>query len=95
VRKAEEVHERLKFDQELLCVSLAYHRFADGQGYSPRELVDIEAEKHTFPQVHDMIRSGDFVFRWNARLTASGEKNDRYILGYESKAPRGGRTRCT
>ena len=61
-----EVHERLRFNQELLCVALAYHCFAEDHGVSPRGLADIEAERQTFPQVYELIRSGAFVIRWDA-----------------------------
>jgi hypothetical protein len=87
VRTIREAEKREKFNQELLCVALAYHQFAEEMGSPPRGLVDIEAEKHTFPQVYTMIRNGDFVIRWNARLTANGVENDRCVLGYESKTP--------
>lgn len=87
VRRIREAEKREKFNQELLCVALAYHRFAEEMGSPPRGLVDIEAEKYTFPQVYTMIRNGDFVVRWNARLTANGVENDRCVLGYESRVP--------
>ena len=86
-RRMREVDERLRFSQELLCVALAYHRFAEDRGVSPHGLADIEAERGTFPQVYDMIRGGSFVVRWEAQLTGDGEENDKYVLGYESKAP--------
>ena len=87
VRRIREADERLKFNQELLCVALAYHRFAEGEGFPPRGLDDIETERDTFPLVYGMIRNGDFVVRWNARLTAIGVENDRCVLGYESRVP--------
>ena len=90
-RRMREVHERLRFNQELLCVALAYHRFAeDHDGVSPRGLADIESERSSFPQVFEMIRSGAFVVRWDARLTGDGRENDRYVLGYESRTPEQG-----
>jgi hypothetical protein len=87
VRRIREAEQREKFNQELLCVALAYHQFAEERGSPPRGLVDIEAERYTFPQVYTMIRNGDFVIRWNARLTGNGVENDTCVLGYESKTP--------
>ena len=58
-----EVHERLRFNQELLCVALAYHSFAQVHGKSPSGLADIEAHRESFPQVCEMIRDGTFVIR--------------------------------
>jgi hypothetical protein len=87
VRKTQALHERMRFNQELLCVALAYHRFAENHGFPPRGLADIEVAQHTFPRVYEMMRGGEFVLRWNARLTANGRENDQYVLGYESKVP--------
>ncbi len=82
-----ETNDRLRFHQELLCMAIAYHRFAEDHGVSPGSLNDIETEKDTFPQVFEMIRCGDFVVRWDAKLTGDGHDNDRYLLGYVSTAP--------
>jgi hypothetical protein len=66
-----ETCEWLRFNQEMLCMAIAYHRFADDHGVSPGSLNDIETEQGTFPQLFEMIRSGDFVVRWDAKLTSS------------------------
>lgn len=87
VRRTRATHERMKFGCELLCVSLAYHRFAEDRRIPPCGFADIEAEKDGFLRVYEMIRSGKFVVRWNARLTADGTDYDQYVLGYESKVP--------
>lgn len=88
MRTTRETLARLGFNQELLCVALAYHEFAGAHaGLSPKGLTDIEASKDSFPRVYAMIRDGEFIIRWNARLTADGVDNDKFILGYESKVP--------
>jgi hypothetical protein len=84
------VHERLRFNQELLCVALAYHRFAEVHGKSPGGLADIEADRESFPEVFEMIRDGTFVIRWNAKLTGDGVENDKYVLGHASQVPNEG-----
>lgn len=81
------IQKRVRFEQELICLSLAYHRFAEERGFSPRGLADIESEQGAFPQVAGMIRAGEFILRWNARLTGDGVTNNRHVHGYESNVP--------
>ena len=85
VRRTRAVHERMRFNQELLRVALGYHRFAEERGFSPRGLADIEEEQRFFPQVYEMLGSGAFVVRWDALLSADGAENERYVLGYEAR----------
>jgi hypothetical protein len=79
--------ERLKFSQELLCMALAYHTFNERRGEPPSELSEIEMVDYPFPRVRELVRKGEFVIRWKAKLFRSGKENDKYILGYDAKAP--------
>jgi hypothetical protein len=79
-----------KLGPELRKFALAYHEYAADKGKGPGRLDDLAAQEAGFPAVAKLIRNGDFVVVWGAKLFAESDKNDAHLLGYENVVPEKG-----
>jgi hypothetical protein len=78
-------------------LGMAYHGFNMRSNRPPadiNEMASYLAVRNPAPNTSavllDPVRHGDVVFIWNAPLFEDGEKNDRYVLGYEKAVPESG-----
>lgn len=82
--------------RDLALLALWYHEYNGANARSPTNLEELAAFTKGPDQpfrpaepddsVLDRIRNGQIVIIWDAKF-GSGEQNDRFVLGYEAKAP--------
>ena len=86
----------------LKAFALRYHLFYAEHGRAPTNLQELDDYTPANPEeltdigsydgtlAIDRVRRGEIVVFWNAKFFPSGDKNNEYILGYETSVPTDG-----